>query len=164
MSAARVLVPAVVCVLAAALTGGCTLAGPAPPPAAAKKYEAPDERYVFFNLGKVEVQSADGYFSIGYVVALLDAEPTYTVLVVGHADPHGKPEVNRELSLKRARAVRKVLVEHGVKENRILLAAPKDQGDSTDEKLSRRVDLYVYDPVQDEASNRLGYKVDIKAE
>jgi hypothetical protein len=162
MSAARVFARGAVWALAAALCAGC--APPPPPPAApTKKYEAPDERYVFFNLGKVEVQYADGYFSIGYVVALLDAEPAYHVLVVGHADPHGKPDVNHELSFKRARAVRKVLMDHGVKENRILLAAPNESG-STDEKLSRRVDLYVYDPVQDEVSKRLGYKVDIKAE
>jgi outer membrane protein OmpA-like peptidoglycan-associated protein len=147
---------------AAALASGCTLPAPAAAPAA-KKYEAPDERFIFFTTGKVDVLP-DGYFSIGYVVALLDADPTMHVLVVGHADPHGKPDVNRDLSFKRARAVRKLLVDHGIKENRILLAAPTEQNDSEAEQLARRVDLFVYDPVQDEASKRLGYKVDIKAE
>ncbi len=148
-------------VLALALAG-CTL----PPPsssAAGKKYEAPDERFVFFTVGRTEVLP-DGFFSVGYVTALLDADPSMHVLVVGHADPHGKAEVNRELSLKRARAVRKLLLEHGIKENRILVAAPKEESESALTQLARRADLFVYDPTQDEASKHLGYPVEIKAE
>lgn len=145
----------------ALIAAGC---GSAPPPAAvAKKYEAPDERFVFFASGKIEVL-ADGYFSIGYVNALLDGNPAYHVLIVGHADQHGKSDTNRELSFKRARVVRKVLVDHGIKENRILIAAPKESNDVALAQLNRRVDLFVYDPLQDEASTRLGYKVDVKSE
>src|SRR4051794_7615696 len=120
------------------LAQGC--APPPPPPKAAaapqKKYEAPDERFVFFNSAKTDVLP-DGLFSIGYVCAQLDSEASYHVLVVGHADPHGKTETNRELSLKRARAVRKVLMDHGIKGDRIMIAAPKES-DPTSEPLSRR--------------------------
>jgi outer membrane protein OmpA-like peptidoglycan-associated protein len=146
------------------LTLGCAPKPPPPQVAAApqKKYEAPDERFVFFNSAKTDVLP-EGLFAIGYVCAQLDNDTSYHVLIVGHADPHGKAETNRELSLKRARAVRKVLMEHGIKQQRILIAAPKES-DSTSEQLSRRADLYVYDPVKDEASTRLGYKVDVKSE
>jgi hypothetical protein len=128
-----------------------------------KKYEPPDERFVFFPAAKTEVQ-ADGYFTIGYVAAQLEADAPLHVLVVGHADQHGKPDVNREVSLKRARAVRKVLVEHGIKPERIHVAAPREQADSTLAELARRVDLFVYDPAQDDASKRVGYAIDIKEE
>ena len=77
---------------------------------------------------------------------------------------HGKPDYNRELSFKRARAVRKVLMDHGIKEGRILLGAPMEQTDSEIEPLSRRADLFVYDSGQDEAQSRIGYKVDVKTE
>jgi hypothetical protein len=142
-------------------TLGC--AGAAHPAGSAKKYEAPDERFVFFAQSKVDVLP-DGYFSIGYVTALLDADPSLHVLIVGHADPKGRGDANRELSFKRARAVRKVLLEHGVKANRTLIASPHEQSESSLEQLSRRADIYVYDPLQDEASKRLGYEIDIKAE
>lgn len=147
------------------LLASCTLnASPrAPAGSSAKKYEAPDERFVFFATAKTDVLP-DGYFSIGYVAAQLDADPSLRVLVVGHANPHGKPDANRELSFKRARAVRKVLAEHGVKEARVVVAAPREQSDSAVAELGRRADLFVYDPAQDDAVKRMGYPVDVKNE
>jgi hypothetical protein len=152
------------CTAAVALAAGLLLGCAPPPPACpAKKYEAPDERFVFFALAKTDVP-ADGFFTIGFVASQLEADPAMHVLIVGHADSQGKSEAHRELSLKRARAVRKVLVDHGVKEKRILIAAPREGGESSLAQLHRRVDLFVYDPVQDEATKRLGYTVDVKSE
>jgi outer membrane protein OmpA-like peptidoglycan-associated protein len=148
------------CLLAIALAG-CTPAKAPPPAPPPKKYEAPDERFVFFAIGKAEVMP-EGFFNIGYVVAMLDTNPAFHVLVVGHADQNGKSD--RELSLKRARAVRKLLVERGVKDNRILIAAPLAASEASVAQLNRRADLFVYDPLQDEASTRLGYKVEVKQE
>ncbi|MFT3764528.1 MAG: OmpA family protein [Minicystis sp.] len=128
-----------------------------------KKYEPPDERFVFFTLGKTDLVP-DGFYSIGYVAAQLDADPALQVLVVGHADQRGRADANKELSFKRARVVRKVLLEHGIKEVRVRVAAPREQSDTTLAQLSRRVDLFVFDPAQDDAAKRVGYPVDIKAE
>jgi hypothetical protein len=148
------------------LAAGCTLMG-SPPPAAApsnKKYDPPDERYAFFTIAKADVV-ADGYFSIGYVVALLDADPARRVMVVGHADPHGRPDVNRDLALRRARAVRKILVDHGIKDERIEIAAPRDQAEGAQlESLGRRADLYVFDPAQEDVGKRIGYPLDVTSE
>ena len=127
-------------------------------------YVAPDERFVFFTAGSAKIASEDGFFSIGYVVALLDADPHTYVLVVGQADPSGNEEINRKLSFDRARAVRDVLIEHGIDAKRVLIAAPKELTSTTDPSLSRRADIYVYDPVQEEASHRLGYEVEIRVE
>jgi len=140
-------------------SSGCFLTTPATP--AARKYEAPDERFVFFTVGRNDVLP-DGFFSVGYVTALLDADPSLHVLVVGHADPHGKAEANRELSFKRARAVRKLLMEHGIKDGRILVGAPREESESALTQLARRADLFVYDPAQDDAGKRIGYPVEIK--
>ena len=153
--------------IALSLAAGCTLGGAAPPPAAASKgkYDPPDERYAFFPTGKSDVV-ADGYFSIGYVVALLDADQARRVMVVGHADPHGRPDVNRDLAFRRARAVRKILIDHGVKDERIEIAAPRDQTEGAQqESLSRRADLYVFDPAQEgDIGKRIGYPLDVKSE
>jgi outer membrane protein OmpA-like peptidoglycan-associated protein len=129
----------------------------------AKPYQAPEERYVFFASSKADAVP-DGYFAIGYVAAQLDQATNMHVLVVGHADSKGKAADNVDLAFKRARVVRKILMDHGVAANRILVAAPKSGNEEVSPALSRRVDMFVYDPVQDEASTRLGYPVDVKAE
>ena len=152
------LVPALVLILGAG--SGCAGTQNAP---AKKKYEAPDERFVFFSSGQLTV-APEGFYAIGYTSAMLDADPGFHVLVVGHADQRGKADQNRELSLKRARAVRRVLLDHGVKAERILIGVPRDGNESTSTELGRRVDLFVYDPLQDEVSNRLGYPLELKGE
>lgn len=144
--------------LALVLTSACK-----PPACPQKKYEAPDERFVFFTLGKIDVLP-DGYYALGHVAAQLEADPALHVLIVGHADQQGKSEHNRELSFKRARVARKVLIDHGIKDRRILIAAPREQSDSTLAQLNRRADLFLYDPLQDEASKRIGYPIDVKSE
>ncbi|MDR0581888.1 MAG: OmpA family protein, partial [Prevotellaceae bacterium] len=49
------------------------------------------------------------------VIEILEMEPTYMLLIEGHADAdEGTKEENDTLSLKRAQAVRKYLVEKGV--------------------------------------------------
>ena len=148
-----------------ALTGALMLScvGARPGVPAPKKYEAPDERFVFFAANRTDLQS-DAYFSIGYVTALLDQHPSYHVLIVGHADQHVKNDANREMSFKRARAVRKALMDQGIKPARILIACPRELGESAMSSLSRRADMFVHDPLQDEASNRVGYPVEIKNE
>jgi hypothetical protein len=153
--------PPLTLALALALALGC--AGARPSDHASKKYEAPDERFVFFAANRTDLQS-DAYFSIGYVTALLDQNPGFHVLIVGHADQHVKSDANRETSFKRARAVRKALMDQGIAAARILIACPREPSESTMSSLSRRADMFVHDPLQDEASNRVGYPVEIKNE
>ena len=147
--------------LAGALALGC--AGASSGVQTPKKYEAPDERFVFFAPNRTDLQS-DAYFSIGYVAALLDQNPSYHVLIVGHADQHVKSDANREMGFKRARAIRKALMDQGIAAARILIACPREPTESTMSSLGRRADMFVHDPVQDEASTRVGYPVEIKKE
>lgn len=150
-----------VLVLACAVALGC--AGGRTGDLASKKYEAPDERFVFFAPNRTDLQG-DAYFSIGYVTALLDQNPGYHVLIVGHADQHVKSDANREMGFKRARSVRKVLLDQGITAARILIACPREPSESTMSSLSRRADMFIHDPLQDEASNRVGYPLEIKDE
>lgn len=131
-----------------------------PPP---RKYEAPDERFVLFATSRVDV-TPESLFTLGYVAGLLDANPGFHVLAVGHADQTGPSEFNRDLSFRRTRAVRKALVDNGVKEARIETAIPREAQEATMRTLSRRVDLLVYDPSQEDATRRLGYPVEIRKE
>jgi hypothetical protein len=147
--------------LAGALALGC--AGARAGDLGAKKYEAPDERFVFFAANRTDLQG-DAFFSIGYVTALLDQNPNYHVLIVGHADQHVKSDANREMGFKRARSVRKVLLDQGIAPARILIACPREPSESTMSSLSRRADMFIHDPLQDEASNRVGYPLEIKNE
>jgi len=143
----------------AALALGCPRSGASP---AAKRYEAPDDRFVLFAAGRVDFAS-DGYFTVGYVAGILDGSPAYHVLIVGHADQAGKSDANREISIKRAHAVRRMLIDHGINEGRIQIAVPREEG-PTISSLGRRADIFIYDPAQDNAARRIGYPVEIRGE
>lgn len=132
--------------------------------AVSAKYEAPDERIVLFAIGNTDVSSPEASFELGYVVALLDERANMHALIVGHADPQGSPKVNQELSLRRARAVRQHLIKHGVKPERVMIATPHDASGPAGSGLNRRADVYVYDPLEEEASKRLGYAVEVRQE
>ncbi len=129
-----------------------------PPP----KYEPPDERFVLFSSGSSDVANTDGFFSLGYVVAMLDEHPGYHVLIVGHADTSGATDKNRELCFKRARSIRKLLLGRGVAEARVTIAAPRALDGGTSATLSRRADVYLHDPAKDDVTKRLGYEVEVR--
>lgn len=142
-----------------ASSAGCGL-----PPDQGAKYEPPDERFVLFTSASAEVTNADGFFALGYVVAVLEQHPTYRVLIVGHADTTGTSDRNRDLCFRRARSVRKILLSHGVAEDRVRVAAPQSADSGTTALLSRRADVYLYDPQREEIAKRLGYPIDQKTE
>lgn len=82
------------------------------------------------------------------IAALLRSQPGLRALVVGHTDASGGPQYNRELSLRRARAVVAALVsEHGIAGDRLLaegvgMAAPvASNADEAGRALNRRVEL-----------------------
>ena len=141
-----------------AMLAGCV------PAKSAEKYEPPDERFVLFTPASADVTSADGYFALGYVTAMLEEHPTYRVLVVGHADTSGASDRNRDLCYRRARNVRKILLSHGVTETRVTIAAALNADSGTAAMLSRRTDVYLFDPAVDDVAKRLGYPIEQKNE
>jgi outer membrane protein OmpA-like peptidoglycan-associated protein len=149
--------------LAAALAGaGCAAPCGGLPEAA---WRAPtDERFVFFGPNGIDVSGADGFFSLGYVAAYLDANPKLRILVLGHADGRGAADANRTLSLRRANSVRAALVSHGVAAERIDIGAPVEEARSSEQAVSRRADLYLYDPASEVIEKRIGQRVEIRRE
>lgn len=82
------------------------------------------------------------------IATLLSGQPKLRALVVGHTDASGRPEYNRELSLRRARAVVSALVsDYGIAAERLLaegvgMAAPVASNTSEEGRaLNRRVEL-----------------------
>ena len=84
----------------------------------------------------------------------LDADPALRVLVVGHADPHGKAEQNRDLSGRRATSVMTYLTGHGVEATRLEAHGYGPDRPIADNKkpkgraLNRRTDFRILDPAQ----------------
>lgn len=83
------------------------------------------------------------------MVAAIAREPNRRIVVEGHTDSTGEAAYNRELSRRRAEAVRQYLVAHGVAADRIVAvgkgeADPIAGNDTADgRKHNRRVDVIV---------------------
>jgi OOP family OmpA-OmpF porin len=83
---------------------------------------APPQRFVLQDL-RFRTDSADietgSQQVLDDVAATLVRRPTAKILVEGHTDATGAPDVNRQLSLARADATKRYLTEHGVDGTRI---------------------------------------------
>jgi len=81
-------------------------------------YTAMPETVLLFALGKSSVQQV--YFKrLDFIAGVLIKEKLLQVAVTGHSDKSGSPEVNRALSLKRAKNVSNYLLSKGVAEVQI---------------------------------------------
>lgn len=84
-------------------------------------------------------------------VRQLGDNPGVTITVVGHTDARGSAEYNQELSVRRAEAVFRYLVNHGIKPERVTVAgrgesSPVASNDTSDGRArNRRVELDVVD-------------------
>ncbi len=65
---------------------------------------------LFFDTGKADVKP-ESKPALAEIVKLLNGEPSMRLLVVGHTDTVGSPQVNQELSLRRAQSVVDSLVK-----------------------------------------------------
>lgn len=83
-----------------------------------------EEQSIFFEVGKADLD--DRARGVLRVVALSLLNHDRPLLITGYADDRGSPEHNEELSLRRAQAVRDVLVEAGIAAQRLELEAAGD--------------------------------------
>jgi OOP family OmpA-OmpF porin len=74
---------------------------------------------VHFDTDKAVVKAEDREWLIGIVVPVMENNPDLRVRVDGHTDSRGSDEHNKDLSERRAAAVRKVLVDGGVAASRL---------------------------------------------
>jgi outer membrane protein OmpA-like peptidoglycan-associated protein len=83
--------------------------------------------------------------------ALLREEPSWCLRIVGHADATGDPAYNRELSGERAETVRRLLLDSGIEEKRLVAEGRgadqpiADNGTSEGRARNRRVELVKMD-------------------
>ncbi len=64
------------------------------------------------------------------------------ILIVGHTDKMGSEHYNKSLSLKRARRVADILVEHGIEKSRIKLIGAGEKWASNNDAESRNASLF----------------------
>lgn len=85
--------------------------------------------------------------TLSAVAAMLAADEALSVIVVGHSDNQGALDLNRDLSLERASAVRDALVERGIAPGRLsaegvgFLAPITSNATEAGRAVNRRVDL-----------------------
>jgi len=83
------------------------------------------ESRAFFQSGSAWVSSA-GRRELDKVVQKVLSDESYHLIIHGHTDNVGDPESNKKLAAKRANAVKKYLMEQGVKDSRIEIVAHGD--------------------------------------
>jgi len=115
-------------------------------------------RQVFFATGKDTILKKS-YVVLDAVVGALKSVPAIKkVAIEGHTDNKGKPELNRELSDRRAKSVMKYLVDHGIEAGRLDargFGSERPIADNKTEKgraLNRRTDFRIVDPATTDPS------------
>ena len=77
---------------------------------------------VYFETNETEL-AIEGAAELKPIAALLKANKTAKIEVVGHADPRGPASINNTLSAKRAAAVKQYLLESGARSEQIATVA-----------------------------------------
>lgn len=104
---------------------------------------------VLFQRGTAEYLDGTHKATISSLASFLNRNPELRILLEGHTDNLGNPQLNKELSLNRASAVRKSLMDLGVEFERIRIAGwggARPIADNSSEEgrsKNRRVELQI---------------------
>src|SRR5690606_11270388 len=104
---------------------------------------------VLFQRGTAEYLDGTHKATISSLASFLNRNPELLILLEGHTDNLGNPQLNRALSLNRASAVRKSLMDLGVEFERIRIAGcggARPIADNSSEEgrsKNRRVELQI---------------------
>lgn len=98
--------------------------------------------YIYFATGKAELEENSKY-QLSDLADFLTENKEIRVELSGHTDDTGDPAFNKELSSKRAQAVKNYLADQGVKEDRLIArgygdSKPKDTNDSEEGRANNR--------------------------
>lgn len=122
---------------------------PAPPaPTGRGVPELPVLYRVFFEWDKAEI-TAESTRTLQEAASTAKAAPVTRIIATGHADRSGSERYNMALSLRRASAVKALLVRDGVPENQIVILGRGERetlvptADGAREMLNRRVEIVI---------------------
>lgn len=110
------------------------------------KIELKDKVYFAFNKATIMAQSFE---MLKEVATAIKSKPTIKIRIEGHTDNKGKAKYNKDLSEKRAKAVREFLIKEGVAPDRMIAigyGAEKpiaDNGTEEGRDLNRRVEFII---------------------
>lgn len=135
---------------APAPTPAAAVVPPVPPPAPTGRGvpELPVLYRVFFEWDKADITSESAR-TLQEAANTAKAAPVTRIVATGHADRSGTERYNMALSLRRASAVKAMLVRDGVPENQIVILGRGEREnlvptpDGTREMLNRRVEIVI---------------------
>ena len=78
-------------------------------------------RSIYFDSNSDKIKK-ESFFFLKNFTRYLKKYPKKQINITGHTDLHGTIKYNRELSVKRARAVKKYLEKHGIKKTRLKIS------------------------------------------
>ena len=126
--------------------------------------------FVSFDTG-VDVPRMPGeLLVVGTALEVLKHDPDASAAVIGHADATGVARLNKELSLRRARKVRGLLLDQGVAASRVVIAARGADApvatNETDEgrAKNRRTEVFFYYPNRGELKAQYHLELEVHAE
>jgi outer membrane protein OmpA-like peptidoglycan-associated protein len=132
--------------------------------------KAPEPKFIRYDYAKDTPKDDDDTVTVGSAVGVLQREDRLQAIVVGYASSDGDASRNKDLSLRRARRVRDMMLKQGIAPARLKVGArgaddPIASNDTEDGRAkNRRVEVFFYYPDRGDAQSQYHVKIEIHAE
>lgn len=129
---------------------------------------APSPMYVGFDTGQ-DMPVKEDAEQAKQAASKLKEDKELHVVVIGRADKTGDAQMNKELSLRRARRVQSALLAEGIEADRIEVAARGEDDPTTDDESAdglaenRRTEIFFFNPKDGDAQSHLKFKIEVDA-
>jgi outer membrane protein OmpA-like peptidoglycan-associated protein len=126
--------------------------------------------FVSFDTGVDTPRTPGELLVVGTALEALKRDPDVSAAIIGHADATGGARLNKELSLRRARKVRELLLDQGIAAGRLVVAARGADApiatNETDEgrAKNRRTEVFFYYPSRGDLKSQYHLEIEVHAE